>query len=548
MGDHCASDASSNVESVRVRPFSALPSAILAEDDDEPPSSGPSQRPAQVTPSLSGVALKQTPTDGVTVVSTKLATLSEKSPFTRPPVESDAPATVAVVAPHRKPAAIWARLRMLFTPTKPLGPEPTYAGSAKATLRYTPLNFCLIFIPVSWVMHYTHQDPTLVFVFSCLGIVPLAALLGFGTEQIAHRTSSTVGGLLNATLGNVVEMIIAGIALSECKLELVQSSLLGGLLSNMLLVLGMAFIVGGFRFQQQDFQPMVAQLNSSLMTVSVISLIVPAAFHEYLDDRLDAGEELPLLLQLSRGSAVLLILIYIAYLIFQFYSHSYLFMDVEVSSVATLGTRSLSRTSTTTAATSSENLQPMTLLAVPGDVETASSESAVQHLKLNSWFSFGLLVAVTALAYVTAECLVKSLEGLVAQHPGVSTEWITLIVIPIISNAAEHTTAVIVASKGKFDLAMSVAIGSCIQIALFVIPALVLVAWGMDKSLTLLFDPLETLVLFFSVLLVKFSVEDGRAHWMSGVLLVGVYMLITLSFWNFPDSTRTFQGQPLVCT
>ena len=116
------------------------------------------------------------------------------------------------------------------------------------------------------------------------------------------------------------------------------------------------------------------------------------------------------------------------------------------------------------------------------------------------------------------------LEGLVEAHPNVSTEWITLIIIPVISNAAEHTTAVIVACKGKFDLAMSVAIGSCIQIALFVIPVLVLVAWGMGKPLTLLFDPLETLVLFFSVILVKFSVEDGKAHWMSGVVLVGEYV------------------------
>lgn len=217
-------------------------------------------------------------------------------------------------------------------------------------------------------------------------------------------------------------------------------------------------------------------------------------------------------------------------LVFQFYSHTHLFLDVETSSTTTLRSRSLSRTSTATTATSvsiNDQLHSRRVDEHPEapalDIERASteSESETQHLKLNTWFSLGLLVAVTALAYLTAECLVDSLEGLVAAHPSVSTEWITLIIIPVISNAAEHTTAVIVACKGKFDLAMSVAIGSCIQIALFVIPVLVLVAWGMDKPLTLLFDPLETLVLFFSVLLVKFSVEDGRAHWMSGVVLVG---------------------------
>ncbi|KAL1727950.1 Sodium/calcium exchanger protein-domain-containing protein [Schizophyllum commune] len=519
MGETCASDVSSNVNSVHARPSSQLPAAVIAEDDDEPPSSGPSHRTPEVTTPREGIDFVNTlslATDGATLAPT-LKTLREstfdekKIPFARSAtekVEDDAEDPSG--QPQSKTKLILGRLKTLFTPIKPLGPEPTYAASFKATVRYTPLNFCLLFIPVSWALHYTHQSATLIFVFSCLGIIPLAALLGFGTEQVAHRTSSTVGGLLNATLGNVVEMIIAGIALSECKLELVQSSLLGGLLSNMLLVLGMAFIVGGFRFHSQEFQPMVAQLNSSLMTVSVISLIIPAAFHEYLEDRLQPGAELPILLQLSRGSAVLLILIYIGYLVFQFYSHNHLFLDTE---------------------------------------SAPSPSSEVQHLKLNAVFSLILLVVVTVLCYLTAECLVDSLEGLVEAHPNVSTEWITLIIIPVISNAAEHTTAVIVACKGKFDLAMSVAIGSCIQIALFVIPVLVLVAWGMGKPLTLLFDPLETLVLFFSVILVKFSVEDGKAHWMSGVVLaVGVYFLLALSFWNFPDAPRMLQGRELMCS
>ncbi|KAJ7171117.1 Sodium/calcium exchanger protein-domain-containing protein [Mycena filopes] len=417
------------------------------------------------------------------------------------------------------------KFRAHFAPTHPVGPPPTYAASFQAVLRYTPLNFCLVFIPVSWALHYTHQSATLIFVFCCLGIIPLAALLGLGTEQIALRTSHSVGGLLNAALGNIVEMIIAGIALKQCKLELVQSSLLGGLLSNMLLVLGMAFIVGGFRFHSQEFQPMVAQLNSSLMTVSVISLIVPAAFHEYLGDRLDDGEEVPVLLQLSRGSAIILIFIYIAYLFFQFYSHSHLFLSTEKSPRSSIS--------------HSENVLPVHRGGALGDIEFP---------KLNTPVALFVLVATTGLAYLTAEHLVASLEGLVAAHPNISEKWITLIVIPVISNAAEHITAVVVASKGKFDLALSVAIGSCIQISLFVIPVLILLAWGMHKPLTLLFDPLETLVLFLSVILVKFSVEDGKSHWMSGVVFIAVYALIALSFWNFPETARMVQGKELVCT
>ncbi|KAF8995975.1 Sodium/calcium exchanger protein-domain-containing protein [Cyathus striatus] len=427
------------------------------------------------------------------------------------------------------------RIRALFTPQRLLGPRPTYIQSFKAAIKYSPLNFCLLFIPVSWALHFTHQSPTLIFVFSALGILPLAALLGLGTEQIALRTSQSVGGLLNATLGNVIEMIIAGIALKECELELVQSSLLGGLISNLLLVLGCAFVVGGFRFHQQEFQPMVAQLNSSLLIVSVISLIIPAAFHEYLENRLSAVTELNIHLQLSRGSAIILILIYIAYLFFQFYSHNHLFLDT-TQSISTSSTRStLSRKDT------------METLPVPSTCSISTTESEPEHAKLNTPFALFLLVATTALAYVTAENLVNSLEGLVAAHPSVSKEWITLIIIPVISNAAEHATAVIVASKGKFDLAMSVAVGSCIQISLFVIPVLILVAWGMGKPLTLLFDPLETIVLFFSVLLVKFSVEDGKSHWMSGLALIATYILIAISFWYYPGEIRTLQGQPLLC-
>lgn len=438
------------------------------------------------------------------------------------------------------------KLRTLFTPTRPLGPSPTFTQSLKAAMKYSPLNILLLCIPVSWALHFTDQNPTLIFVFSSLGLVPLAALLGFGTEQIALKTSASVGGLLNATLGNIVEMIIAGIALKQCELELVQSSLLGGLLSNLLLVLGMAFIVGGYRFQQQEFQPMVAQLNSSLLIVSVISLIVPFGFHQYLESRLEPGRELPILLELSRGGSIILILIYFAYLYFQLYSHNHLFLEVDsCSSISKRSSEDSIDSATVRRLSDTGSLSP----SITSTTTSDSSDSDDFHtVKLNTWSALGLVLASTGLAYLTAESLVDSLHGLLEAHPNISKEWITLIIIPVISNAAEHVTAVIVASKGKFDLAMSVAVGSCIQIALFVIPVLVLVAWGLGKPLTLLFDPLETLVLFFSVLLVKFSVEDGKSHWMSGLALVSVYVFIALAFWHFPEIHRVLQGSPITCT
>ncbi|KAF5381548.1 hypothetical protein D9615_005613 [Tricholomella constricta] len=537
MGESFAVPAP-NVASHHVLPQPTPPS-LVAEDDDEPPSSGSFHRSSQMkldSAGPPGSLYDNSPIPGVqasqAAVTSPVHIIDEEKQevsFVTSKVNA-VPSKARADRPHALTTG--ARLRTLFTPTRPLGPNPTYKASAIAAVKYSPLNLFLVFIPVSWALHFTDQSATIVFVFSALGIIPLAALLGLGTEQIALRTSQSVGGLLNATLGNIVEMIIAGIALQRCELELVQSSLLGGLLSNLLLVLGMAFIVGGFRFAQQEFQPMVAQLNSSLMIVCVTSLIVPVAFHEYLEDRLAPGREFQILLQLSRGSAIVLLSIYFAYLFFQFYSHNHLFLDT-----CQTGSCSSSSNSSTFGRMSTDSLPTM-----------SSSSSETESLKLNTPVALFLLVASTALAYVTADHLVGSLEGLVAAHPNISKEWITLIVIPIISNAAEHATAVVVARKGKFDLAMSVAVGSCIQIALFVIPILILIAWGMDKPLTLLFDPLETVVLFFSVLLVKFSVEDGKSHWMSGYVLIAVYILIALCFWNFPETVRMIQGQPLVCS
>ncbi|TFK26082.1 calcium ion transporter [Coprinopsis marcescibilis] len=586
---------SENAQSASARATRSLP---IADDDDEPPSSGPKQNGhPQITPHHSS----DDNSSQIPPVKVRDTFDPESEPEEKIDIEQGDPknghavyghaATTTTLAdedkvevnrgadlPRRRsrirPKKPWymrfalskkSRLRTLFTPTHELGPRPTYMESVKAALFYSYLNILLAFIPVSWAMYYTDQNPTLIFVFSCLAIIPLAALLGLGTEQIALRTSQSVGGLLNATLGNVVEMIIGAIALKKCELELTQSSLLGGLLSNLLLVLGCAFLVGGYRFQQSEFQASVAQLNSSLLIVAVISFFIPTAFHVYLEDRLEDGTELDFLLRLSHGSAVIMLVVYLAYLYFQFYSHNHLFLDMDAQSSGSSSSSSNSSIRTNRSTRSNLNFNghghSAVMLEVPADpnplfgsrislasaLESHTQPSDIEYLKLNLPSALGLLGIVTALVYFTADHLVASLEGLIANNPSVSKKWITLIVIPIVGNAAEYATAVLVASKGKFNLSMSVAVGSCIQIAFFVIPILVLVAWGIGKPLTLLFDPLETFVLFFSVLVVKFTVEDGKSHWLNGLALISVYTLIALSFWGFPDTPRLIQGQPLPC-
>lgn len=227
------SDSSNNASNAPRR--STLPiSSVPNDDDDEPPCSGHS--PA--------VIFEETSPDQHVIATSSSPEKSPPSGRTATVSSTVLAATPAFVDKERGVARITPanRLRILFTPTHELGPSPGYLASMKNVLLYSPLNILLLFIPVSWALHWTHQSDTVIFVVSALAIVPLAALLGLGTEQIALRTSQAVGGLLNATLGNVVELIIAGIALGKCDLDLVQSSLLGGLLSNLLLVLGMAFI------------------------------------------------------------------------------------------------------------------------------------------------------------------------------------------------------------------------------------------------------------------------------------------------------------------
>ena len=254
------------------------------EAADEPPCSPHRQRPPPQLKSPSPNPLLDTSS------STAIPTVDNNSNRNEPPDEKlvthavDLEAQI-VVSPESRHIRFRfpqlskrSRIRALFTPTKTIGPAPAYARSIRNVFSFSPLIILLVFIPISWTLHWTHQSAVSLFTTSALAIIPLAALLGFGTEQVAIRTSSAVAGFLNVSLGNLVELIIAGIALQRCELALVQSSLLGGLLSNLLLVLGMSFVVGGLRFPEQSFQPIAAQLHASLLVIGVISLMAPTAF------------------------------------------------------------------------------------------------------------------------------------------------------------------------------------------------------------------------------------------------------------------------------
>jgi Ca2+:H+ antiporter len=339
-----------------------------------------------------------------------------------------------------------------------------------------------------------HWSPTAVFVLNFVAIIPLAALLSFATEELSAILGQTLGGLLNATFGNAVELIVSIVALKNGEIRIVQSSMLGSILSNILLVLGCCFLAGGIRQSQSQFNETVASTMSSLMAVACASLIIPATLYAAL--RSSKAETDQHILILSHGTAVILLILYILYLYFQLYSHADLF-DVE---------------------------------AQQGEGEEEQKEGQV----LTPIAATVALVLTTILVAVCAEYLVDSIDSIV-ETAHISKTFIGLILLPIVGNAAEHVTAVIVAYKGKMDLAINVAIGSSMQIALFVTPFLVILGWVIDKPMTLHFQGFETVVFFLSVLVVNYLIQDGKSNYLEGAMCIGTYTIIALAFYVYPD-------------
>ncbi|KAF9468145.1 calcium/proton exchanger [Collybia nuda] len=450
----------------------------------------------------------------------------------------------------------------MFIPEKKLAPAPTVRESLKAIVLVSWLNVLLVFIPISWALHFalpeSNSKDTIVFVLTFLAIIPLASLLAFATEELSLRVGQTIAGLLNATLGNAVELIVAIIALVKCELQVVQASLVGSILSNLLLVLGMCFFAGGLKYSEQGFGASATQLNSSLLTVSVIAVLLPAAFH--LSFVGSEGVQQAGILSVSHGVAIILLFIYGAYLYFQLYSHTKLYADnggdvIESTKYAprpTSGKRrkyfhhikaisthplNLEHENTPRTDTPNHQMPP----DQPSNTQNTDPEAhleeeeEIETPQMNVLVTLALLGVVTVLVAVTAEFLVDSINGL-TDTGAISKEFVGIILLPIVGNAAEHVTAVAVSVKDKLTLSLGVAVGSSIQIALFVIPFIITLAWILGKPLTLLFDPYESVSLFLAVLTVNYVVQDGKSNWLEGVILMCLYLILAVTFWFYPGS------------
>ena len=355
------------------------------------------------------------------------------------------------------------------------------------------LDWLLAFVPVTIALeHLAHGRATWVFVSACLAILPLAGWMGRATEHLAERTGEGIGGLLNATFGNAAELIIAVVALRKGMHEIVKASLTGSIIGNILLVLGVSFVAGGVRYPTQRFNSTAARTQATMLTLAAIALILPATFH-FL------GARTPGLLERERGLsleiAVVLLVTYAALLLFSLHTHKRLFV---------------------------------------GEAALAAEVEHAGHKPWRVGVSLAVLAAATALVAWMSEILVGSVEH-AAEAFGMTDLFLGVIVVAIIGNAAEHSTAVLVARKDRMDLSLGIAIGSSVQIALFVAPVLVLLSRFVGPApMDLVFTPAEVLAVALAVLITGQIAGDGESNWLEGVQLLAVYAIFGMAFYLMP--------------
>lgn len=361
----------------------------------------------------------------------------------------------------------------------------------------TIISIFLAFIPISIAAHFLEWGSSAIFITSAIAIIPLAAWMGTATEEIAVVLGPNLGGLLNATFGNATELIIGIIALNAGLVSVVKASITGSIISNLLLVMGLSMFLGGLRFKEQKFQSVVARLNASAMNLAVIAILVPTAVNSTSN-----GISEKTMQNLSGAVAIVLITVYILTLLFSMKTHSYLY------EVGMAGNES-----------------------EESDSSSESEENSEHKPNLLLWISV-LLIATLVVAF-ESELLVDSLEEATASL-GLTALFTGVIIVPIIGNAAEHATAVTVAMKNKMDLSVSVAVGSSLQIALFVAPVLILAGLLLGQPMDLNFNPFELVAVAVAVLITNSVSSDGRSDWLEGALLLAAYAVLSLAFYFHP--------------
>jgi Ca2+:H+ antiporter len=340
------------------------------------------------------------------------------------------------------------------------------------------LDWLLVLVPVSIVLELAGGNELLVFLTAAGAILPLAGLIGRSTDQLALHIGPRIGGLVNATFGNVTELVIAFFLILDDQTEIVKASLTGSILGNLLLVLGLSFLVGGLKHEEQTYNAQAASIHATSLVLAVTALLMPALFALSQRTETDLEREV-----VSGTVAAVLIALYAAALFFTLVTHEHLF-------------------------------------------RTPSPE---EHPVWSRRKAVGMLLVATAFVALEAEFLVSSLEPAL-EDLGLSELFVGLIVIPIIGNAAEHSSAILFALRNKVDVTLEIAIGSSTQIALFVAPALVFISLFVGHPMDFVFSTFEVAAVALSTVLVFMISSDGRSNWLEGAQLTGAYIIMAISF------------------
>jgi Ca2+:H+ antiporter len=348
----------------------------------------------------------------------------------------------------------------------------------------------LIFAPTAAALEFVHADHLVLFVISAIALIPLAKLIGDSTEHLATHYGPTAGSLLNVTFGNAAEIIIAVVAISAGLLDLVKASITGAIIGNILLILGLSVIAGGFRFKEQTFSRENVGIQASMLFLAIIGLAVPTILASTISSPSENQGQVQLL---SDALAFILLIVYILGIVFTFITHKHLFTPPETEGI---------------------------------------HESHGTHWSKKKSFLF--LAASMAGVIVVSEILVASVET-TGEELGFGELFVGAIIVGIVGNAAEHSSAILLARKGKMELSIGIAAGSGTQIALFVVPILVFAGIAMGQPFTLVFTLLELAVIFLGAIILNLIVHDGRSNWFEGVMLTGVYIIIAIAFFFVAD-------------
>jgi Ca2+:H+ antiporter len=356
--------------------------------------------------------------------------------------------------------------------------------------------FLLVFVPISVILDLVHADHLIIFIIAVIALIPLAKLIGDSTEHLSTHYGSTLGSLLNVTFGNAAEIIIAVVAINAGLIDLVKASITGAILGNIMLIFGLSMIAGGIRKKEQLFSRENAGLQSTMIFLAIIGLAIPTVVSSTILKPAEIENQLKIQF-LSDALAIILLSVYIAGIVFTFFTHKHLFVTPQMEE---------------------ENNNH--------NIDTTTT--TIKHWDKKRAF-FMLAISMVGVV-VVSEILVGSIEETSKQF-GFGELFVGAIIIGIVGNAAEHSSAIILARKGKIDLSIGIAAGSGTQIALFVVPLLVIFGIILNQPFTLEFTIYELVTLFLAAIILNLIAHDGRSNWFEGVMLTAVYIIIAMGFY-----------------